>query len=239
MAGDNLYLLAALPGLGDLGSVPPMTPARFLEQVIDSDGNRALLEALLLSDDLLQRQAYLSGEAEQVGPVVLTPAQSHDEEALPEYLDISFKGNSSHLVPDAVLEAYFRYASSVADAQNSDFLRGWIKYEVGLRNALATERAKALNLDPQESIITEDLGEEKEDFSAVISEWGSAPDPLEGLRILDSARWRWLGEHDGWFSFEDDELAAYGVRLMLLQRWNRLEKGSSSQPEKALVSLEG
>ena len=96
-----------------------------------------------------------------------------------------------------------------------------------------------MNLDPQGYLVTEYLGDRKEDFSAVISEWLTAPDPLAGFRILDMARWGWLGEHDDWFSFGDDELAAYGARLMLLQRWNRLEGKTASRTEKLLVPLEG
>ena len=86
MSGDNLYLLSALPTLGELGSVPPMPLAVLLERFIESGGNRVLLDALLLSDDLLQRQAVLSREIETVEPSVLTPAQVRDEEPLPEYL---------------------------------------------------------------------------------------------------------------------------------------------------------
>ena len=79
MAGDNIYLLSALPGLGDLGSIPPMSPAELLERVYHSEGNHILLSALLLSDDLLQRQAFLSGEVDQVNPAVLTSAQAKGE----------------------------------------------------------------------------------------------------------------------------------------------------------------
>ena len=123
MSGDNLYLLSALPGLGYLGSMPPMTVTRLLEQVVASEGDRDVLEALLLSDDLLQRQAYLSGETDQVEPAVLTLAQLQGKESLPTLLDVPSEEDALSSSGDILWESYFRYASSVADAQNSDFLR--------------------------------------------------------------------------------------------------------------------
>jgi hypothetical protein len=45
---------------------------------------------------------------------------------------------------------------------------------------------------------------------------------LEGQKVLDRARWAWLDEHDRWFTFEDDELAAYAARLLLVNRWHRI-----------------
>lgn len=224
MAGDNYYLLTLLPGLGELGSVPPMPLAGLLEQVIDSGGNRVLLEALLLSDDLLQRQAFLSREVEKPEPTVLTLSQVRDEEPLPEYLVRDEADTTTQSAPDAIWEYYYRYVASVAADRKSEFLKSWVEYEVGLRNALVVARAKALNLDSQEYIVTREIGAAKEDFSEVVNEWASASDPFAGLRVLDEARWNWLREKDGWFTFADDEVAAYGAKLMLLQRWYRLSK---------------
>ena len=235
MSGDNLYLLSALPTLGELGSTPPMPLARLLEQVIEGGENRPLLEALLLSDDLLQRQAFLSGELDEVEPAVLTSHQARDEEPLPEYL-VSSEDTASQPAPDDLWALYYRYATNTATENGNSFLSEWVEYEVGLRNALVKARAKALNIDPQEYLVVPDIGSDKEDFSKVISEWTAASDPFAGLRILDEARWKWLGENDGWFTFENDELVAYGAKLMLLQRWQRLSREVPAQTEKAMAN---
>jgi len=233
MSGDNLYLLSALPTLGELGSAPPMPLAALLERFIDSGGNRDLLEALLLSDDLLQRQAVLSGEIEQTEPAVLTPAQVRDEEPLPEFLVPGGSDTISQSALDAVWESYYIYVAVVATECRSDFLTKWAQYEVGLRNALVIARAKSLNLDPQEYLVAQWIGGAKEDFSGMISEWTSAPDPFAGLRVLDEARWNWLRGNDGWFTFGDDEVVAYGAKLMLLHRWHRLGREVPVQADKA------
>jgi hypothetical protein len=224
MAGDNYYLMSALPGLGDLGSLPPMSLARLLEQVIDCEGNHVVLEALLLSDDLLQRQALLSNEIDQAEPAVLSAAQARDEEPLPDYLEPASEDISGQNTIDALWNTYYHYAAGVAENQKNSFLQKWIEYEVGLRNALVVARAKALNLDSQDYLVAEELGSAKEDFSNLIAEWAAASDPVAGLKVLDAARWQWLWENDGWFTFKDDELAAYGAKLMLIQRWYRLSE---------------
>ena len=66
------------------------------------------------------------------------------------------------------------------------------------------------------------FGDADADFETVISDWAAAPDPLAGLKVLDRVRWEWLDEHDGWFTFANDELAAYAARVMLLHRWHRI-----------------
>jgi len=80
MSGDNYYLLTFLPGLGDLGSAPPLTPAELLEQAQGLAGAELLLKTIFLSDDLLQRQAYLAGEIKDLVPTVLTKPQAADED---------------------------------------------------------------------------------------------------------------------------------------------------------------
>jgi len=224
MAGDNYYLLTALPGLGELGSVPPLSMGELLEKALAADGDAVLLEALILSDDLLQRQALLAGEIEEPEPVVLTVPQMRGEEPLPEYLALPSKEVTSQFTPDSIWESYYRHASSVADARGSGFLARWVEYEVGLRNALVMARAKALDIDGQEYLVAPDVGSPRDSFAGVISEWTAAPDPFAALRVLDEARWAWLSENDGWFTFSDDELIAYGAKLMLLWRWYRLSR---------------
>jgi hypothetical protein len=153
---------------------------------------------------------------------MLTRAQMRNEEPLPEYLAPEEEPAASRVAADAVWAAYFRHAARVAADVGSPFLAAWISHEVSLRNALVAARAKALGLDPAGYLVAAELGGAEEDFAMLIGEWASAPDPLAGLRTLDRDRWHWLVEHDGWFTFGDDELAAYAAKLMLLARWQRL-----------------
>ena len=224
MAGDNYFLLTSLPSLGDIGSAPPISPAELLERVAEAEGSCPLIEALFLSDDLLQRQALLASEIQKVDPAVLTVAQTRNEEPLPDFAETLSEEHVGVPVGDILWESYFRHVASTAASEGSGFLQAWVRYEVSLRNALALARAKALNLDPQSYLVAADLGGDEGSFSSLLSEWSATADPLAGVQVLDRARWRWIGENDGWFTFEDDEVVAYAAKLMLLQRWKRLSK---------------
>ena len=224
MTGNNYYILTALPGLGDFGSSAGLTPGKLLEYVTDEAGPRLLSEVIFLSDDLLQRQGYLAGEITETNPVVLTKSQTCNQEPLPTYLVGGRQEESTRAPGDDLWANYYRYAADVARSQASDFLSAWVEYEVTLRNAVAAARAKALELDPADYLVAEELARSEEDFSQLLNEWSSSENPFAGLRILDKGRWDWLVRHEGWFSFADDELACYGAKLMLLSRWERMEQ---------------
>jgi len=232
MAVGNYYLVTALPVLGDLGSPPPIPPADLVDHLRGA-GARPLVETVFLSDDLLQRDASLAGEDQPPEPAVLTVAQVQDEEPLPSYLAVGKEAASAREGPatDAVWARYFRHAAGVARRHRSPFLETWVGYEVALRNALAIARAKSLDLDPDAYVVAAALGDADADFSALVSEWTDAANPLEGLRVLDRARWQWLQEHDAHFTFADDELAAYAAKLMLLVRWHRMEQAERKESE--------
>lgn len=221
MGAGNYYRISALPALGDLGSAAPFSLAAMREYVSDRPPARALVDALLVFDDLRQREAFLAGELKEVAPAVLTPAQVRNEEPLPAYLTAA-DGPSRRVAADAVWAAYFQHTARVAARRGSTLLAEWTSHEVAMRNALVTARAQALGLDPAPYLVAPELAEHDADFSALISEWSAAPDPLAGARVLDRARWAWLREHDAWFSFGDEELAAYAAKLMLIVRWHRL-----------------
>lgn len=222
MVGQNYYLITALPPLGELGSEPAMTQSQFLEHVGEESSARKSIESLFLSDDLLQRDSFLAGQIDQPRPAVLTDKQIRNEQPLPEdLLSAQEIEPQSQVGPDQLWEAYFRHACDVAGQTHNEFLGEWVAYEVGLRNALAWRRAEKLGLEPVDYLLATDLGSD-EDFALVVNEWSAAPNPLAGAQVLDRARWNWIGQHDRWFSFADDELAGYAARLMLVVRWDRL-----------------
>lgn len=220
MPGENYYLIAALPDLPELGEEPPISLAALWEHVADSPA-APVVYMLLLAGDLLQRTSFLAGEISEVSPAVLTPGQVRDEEPLPEELK-PHREESQDLPADRFYDAWARWAKRIATDKGSEFLARWVGHEVALRNAVAAARATALALEPSPYLVATDLAEDDPDLQAVITEWAAAPDPLAGMQVLDRCRWRWLDEHEKWFSFADDELAAYAMRLVLLHRWRRV-----------------
>ena len=231
MSGLNFYLLASLPALGELGHDPPLSLGDFLRHVEHAPKPRAEAEILFLGDDLRQREALLAGEIAEASPTVLTTAQVRDEEPLPGFLSAVDESGGPALAVDAVWGAYFRRLADMG--RRSGFLAAWVRHEVGLRNALATARAKALGLDVSAYLVEADLGLPADAFALVLGEWSAAATPLAGLRVLDAAHWGWLAEHDAWFTFADDELAAYAAKLMLLHRWKRIADAERGAPARA------
>jgi hypothetical protein len=236
MLGQNHYLLTALPGLGELGSDPPLAPQAMLEMLAPAAGPYELASAIFLSDDLHLRQAVLAGEvpAEQAEPLVLSPEQARDEAPLPNVLiGEDGQGDSAgqaELGIDRVWAMYFAHAARIAGGSN--MLAEWVRYEVGLRNALAATRAKALGLDAARYLVTPELGYDEDEYRTTLGEWSAATNPLAGQQALDAARWAWIGEHDGWFTFKNDELAAYAARLVILHRWKRIAAAQHEQASK-------
>jgi hypothetical protein len=228
MTGPFYDQLTALPALGEPGAAPPLTGAALLARVADTPAGE-LVAVVLLEDDLHLRDTRLSGgagaagrpaaaEGAAAGPAVLTAAQVDGREALP--YPLSTPGEGHLIAADAVWAAYYRHAAATARALESPFLAAWVEAEVGLRNALATARARALGLDAGRYLVAPELS--GAGWEPVVAEWAAAADPLAGWRVLLLGRWRWLKEHDGWFTFGADELAAYAAGLALLRRWQRV-----------------
>lgn len=231
MTAVNRYYITALPVLGELGSEPPISREELLEHVESLKGARALVRALFLEDDLLEREGFLVGEIKEARPVVLTDLQARNEAELPEYLTLPSEIESARLSADHLWEAYFRFVAGVAKARQSDFLAAWVRDEVGRRNALATARAHRLGLAEADYLVAVELGDGVEEHQNLVTEWLAAANPLTGLQLLMADRWTWLERHDRWFTFGNDELAAYAARLMLLERWQRVTRKSEGGRE--------
>ncbi len=228
--------MSALPSLEPIGSIPPMGKRDFLDQVGESKGPIETVEVLFLGDDLTQYQALLADEIERdrLDLAVLSIDKPEDEAVLPAFLlpeEGTEEQEDARASVDAVWSRYFRHAASVAKRKSSAFLREWIGFEVGLRNALVRARARALELDAAAYLVTPDLADGDIDYTHAISTWSAAPNPLAAQQALDEIRWDWLEENEGWYSFAAREVEVYAARLVLLHHWRRIlsEKQQGSQ----------
>ena len=225
------YLLSFLPSLEPIGSIPPMSKSDLLAQVVESKGPVRTVEILFLSDDLTQYQALLAEEIEkdQIDLAILSLDKGENEDVLPDFLlpqesaDVAEEEKENErLRIDGIWERFFRHAATVAKRSSSSFLKAWIKFEVGLRNALVTARARKLELDPADYLVAPELVDKGVDYHQIVSTWSAASDPQNAMEVLDKARWDWLEEHEGWYSFADCEIEVYAAKLVLLHRWRRI-----------------
>jgi len=234
MTGRYYFLLTSLPALADLGAAPPMDLAELRDRVASESKPHAaaLIDAILLEGDLVLREAAQAGEIERPAPAVLTPGQADGTEPLPEALADAEPDRPRRIPADRTWEAYWRHAARAADAARCPFARQWVGFEVALRNGLATARARTLGLDAHDYLVAEDLAAESAP-DEIIAAAAPAADPLAALRALDEARWRWVLDNEGYYSFAIDELAAYARKLALATRWHLI-----GQPQRQRRSVE-
>lgn len=231
MSADNQYFLTTLPILGRLESSPPLSGRRLLD-LAEGLPAEELLAAVLLEDDLMLWQQGQAGQAELPEPTVLGVAQLEGRAPLPDYLELPEDVPApSLLVTDRLWQAYFRYLHELGARRGSQLLVDYAISELALRNRLAAWRAGRLRLEVSQYQIPE-LDEAaaqqlSDGLDKLLTAWQSQVDPVEAARLLDSWRWDWIAERDGWYSFGDDEVVAYALRLQLIQRWQRLSTTSS------------
>lgn len=223
MATRHYFLAAALPALKEAGSVPPLGLPE-LTAYVDDTSVSELVDVVVLCDDLLQREAYLQGERQEFRPAVLTRDQMRGEAPLP-WAPAGATPPAAPVPPDVLWSSYFHYAAHVARRRSSAFLRRWIGWEVGLRNALTEARARLLELDPSTHTVAEDLAADEPDLGPLVREWELAPDPAAGHVVLLLGSWSWVERTRPWYTFEDDEFPAYAAKLVLLHRWQRIASG--------------
>jgi hypothetical protein len=223
MPEKHYYLLTMLPSPGPLGSEPPVTMAGLFARLDEDSDAARIVRTIALSDDLLLREAVLAGEVDQPEPAVLSVAQLADEEPLPTDLAEHMRTQGVYrAAADAMWQGYYRYAAAVAAETDSDFLAAWVGFEVALRNELVAARARALDLEASDYTVAEDLAQGHAEIAQAVSQWASAPNPLEAQRALDRARMAWLGATEPYYTFQDDEIAAYAAKVQLLLRWQRI-----------------
>lgn len=221
------YILSALPALDPIGSTPPLSKKDFFAMISDSKGPVNTVEVILLIDDLLQYEALLSNEidSKKIDLAVLSLDRSDSEPVLPAYLlpeeGINEKEHN-RLASDGLWSRYFYHAAQVGKQNRSNFLKAWIGFEIGLRNALTAIRAQILDLDPDLYLVCPELADTETDYNNIILAWHAAANPLAALEVLDKARWDWLEEHGKTYSFKADEIEGYAAKLILLHRWKRI-----------------
>lgn len=221
MGADNYFALTVLPVLEPPPAEPPLALAAFVERVPEGRA-RELVRCVVLADDLLQREAVLAGELPRPEPAVLEAEQVTGDAPLPAELGPEGDREEPGRIPaDAIWSAYYRWAARRAEALHSRFLRQWVGWEVTTRNALALARARSLELDPEGFLVARSLVHDTREAEALAAGWAAADPPLDAFRGLLSARWRWIDRKGPWFTFDDDEFAAYAAKLVLLHRWLR------------------
>ena len=105
-------------------------------------------------------------------------------------------------------------------------IRRWLDFETVLKNELVKLRAIRKKVNAEKYL--------RPDGAALpsvyhISEAAQRnPSPLEGERILSEAKWKFLDELAIGHYFDLDFLVCYGLKLIILERWEMINKADKA-----------
>ncbi|MFA5039872.1 MAG: DUF2764 family protein [Candidatus Omnitrophota bacterium] len=114
------------------------------------------------------------------------------------------------------LPAWDRVSSLDAEG---NLLSSWRLFEISLRNELVKLRAARLQKDPAAYVRPEGFW----DSGIIHTASNAIRQPiLDAEKMMDEERWRRLDELCLGHYFDFDVLAAYALKLLILERWDRI-----------------
>ncbi len=116
-------------------------------------------------------------------------------------------------------------------------LRKWFDYQRSLRNELVKIRASRKHIDPAKYI----RGDEYSPVAVSRLAIGAHRNPsiLEGERMQDQARWQVLSDLSFGHYFDLDFLVIYALKLLILEKWQRINQADPAGMLEDAVSQEG
>ena len=115
--------------------------------------------------------------------------------------------------------------STYKDEQPS--LKKWYSFDTALRNELVKIRAQRKHIDPLKYIRGDGYAELS--IAHIAMNAYRNPSILEAEKMLDQAKWQMLDELAIGHYFDLDFLISYALKLLILERWERIR--SSDKPQ--------
>ena len=232
------YLFAALPSLPDMPGGRVEISGRELCSMLRSEGSvaEALGLVILMAMDLKALERMELG-AEPGETALFSTEDLNDRGLFPFWLSHALedkeikKGGGAGLPFDYVWSTYYQLLAELAKDTGCRFLSSWVPWDVGLRDALATHRARALGFSPEEVKSGADLGLPEGEFKPLI-------EALVSIKERDRSRWRdmdrlvaahrldYARRLAPSYTFELDELVCYVVRFIVLRECMYLRRGT-------------
>ncbi|MFC1675345.1 DUF2764 family protein [Candidatus Omnitrophota bacterium] len=132
------------------------------------------------------------------------------------------------LIPQGELEMLkgLTHAGASLYKERQPTLKKWSAFEKTLRNELVKIRAQRKRVNPDKYLREEDYAEPH--TSRVAMNALKNPSIIEGENYLDQERWRALDELSAGHYFDPDALIVYALKLLILQRWERVNTADKS-----------
>ncbi len=113
-------------------------------------------------------------------------------------------------------------------------LKGWHDFDTQIRNELVKIRASQRHVEPAKFL----RGEKFPDLSVTHLAMSAARNPsiLEAQKLLDMERWRALDGFCFGHYFDLDFLIIYCLKLLILERWERINSADKSKVLEAALT---
>ncbi len=128
---------------------------------------------------------------------------------------------SQHVSPSD-LNAINQLLSMPAKKTRNKFINNWQDSEIQLRNSIAKNRATRLGLDAVPYLRTHEGLDSSID--KVVSDAFAKANPSERELAIDKFRWSKAEELGGFDPFTPQALLVYALKLLLAQRWSKMNK---------------
>lgn len=140
-----------------------------------------------------------------------------------------FIAYSQRFIPESDIEILKKIsiAGEYATKTLHPTLQKWQDFDTALRNELVKVRAGKLHLETSKFLRGDGFADTH--ISHIALNASRNPSILEAEKILDEARWRALEELSFSHYFDLDFLILYGLKLMLLERWERVNTQDKAQ----------
>lgn len=115
----------------------------------------------------------------------------------------------------------------VLTTRSIDSLKQWVNFEIALRNELVRARAGRKKIDPVKFLRLPDSPQAEISHLAMLAYRSLSI--LEAEKILDQGRWNFLETLSLGHYFDFDYLLIYGLKLKILERWDKIQKADKQQ----------
>lgn len=147
-------------------------------------------------------------------------------EAQPPFSFEVFLVRCAEFIPAKDLKALEAVSGAQAQAPGLEIIRKIQGFEAMLRNELVRIRAAHKKIDPEKYLRLDGFAGQSIYHVALAAHRN--PSPLDGERILDKERWNFLDELSIGHYFDLDFLIVYATKLLILERWERINKSDKA-----------
>lgn len=131
------------------------------------------------------------------------------------------------LIPQKDFEVLENLPTQGAYKGTQETINKWFDFDTMLRNELVKLRASRKKIEPAKYLRPD--GYAGPSFYHIALAAQRNPSPQEAERSLDLARWNFLEELSFGHYFDLDFLIIYAYKLLILQRWERINLADKSK----------